>query len=146
MVNFFGGVMAPSQRTPAAGSAGPSLTDVTKPILVVDDDPAVLGTVADLLELEGHRVERAGNGREALEAVERRRPCLVLLDMRMPLVDGWAFARELKAREIDLPIIVMTAAQDAAAWAEQIGAAAVLAKPFDVDNLLDTVERLRMAP
>jgi DNA-binding NtrC family response regulator len=138
--------MAPSRRDPAAGTAGAALTDITKPILVVDDDPAVLGTVADLLELEGHRVERAGNGREALEAVERRRPSLVLLDMRMPLVDGWAFAKELKARDIDLPIIVMTAAQDASAWAEQIGAAAVLAKPFDVDNLLDTVERLRMAP
>jgi DNA-binding response OmpR family regulator len=116
---------------------------VSKPILVVDDDPSLLSIVADLLELEGHRVERAKNGKQALEAIERIDPMLVLLDMRMPVIDGRSFVSELKTRGITLPIIVMTAAEDARAWADEIGAAAILPKPFDVDSLLETVERLR---
>lgn len=136
--------MAPNDQDPSS-SPVTSLTDVTKPILVVDDDPALRGIVADLLEVEGHRVERAGNGQEALEAVERRLPSLVLLDMRMPTVDGRAFVQSLAERGIEVPIIVMTAAQDARAWATEIGAADVLAKPFDVDNLLQTVARFREA-
>jgi urea transport system substrate-binding protein len=123
----------------------PQLEDITPPILVVDDDPALLATVSDLLELEGHRVVRAENGQDALDAVERVRPALVLLDMRMPVVDGWEFARLLAERGITLPIVVMTAARDARAWAEEIGAAGFLAKPFGVDNLLETVDRLRRA-
>jgi CheY-like chemotaxis protein len=128
--------------SPTPGSR-PKLTDVSKPILVVDDDPSLLSIVADLLEVEGHRVERAKNGKQALEAIERIDPMLVLLDMRMPVVDGRDFVGELKTRGITLPIIVMTGAAEARAWAEEIGAAAVLPKPFDVNSLLDTVERLR---
>jgi DNA-binding response OmpR family regulator len=130
----------PPAPTPASP---PRLTDVSKPILVVDDDPSLLSIVADLLELEGHRVERAHDGKQALEAIERIDPMLVLLDMRMPVVDGRRFVGELKARGITLPIIVMTGSSDARAWAREIGAAAVLPKPFDVNSLLNTVERLR---
>jgi CheY-like chemotaxis protein len=126
-----------------APASPPQLTDVSKPILVVDDDPAVLSIVADLLELEGHRVERAKNGKQGLDAVQRIQPSIVLLDMRMPVVDGRRFVEELNTRGISLPIIVMTAAEDGRAWAEEIGAAAVLPKPFDVQSLLETVERLR---
>ncbi len=118
---------------------------MTPPILVVDDDPALLATVADLLELEGHRVMRAEDGQAALEAVEQLQPSLILLDMRMPMLDGWEFARQLGNRGITLPIVVMTAAQNARGWAEEIGAAGFLAKPFDIDDLLATVERIRKA-
>ena len=114
------------------------------PILIVDDDPSILTTVWEILDLEGYPVETATNGAEALEAVERARPSLVLLDMRMPVCNGWEFARALKERGVQLPIVVMTAAQDARHWAEEIGADGYLAKPFDLLNLLDTVERLRV--
>ncbi len=113
------------------------------PILVVDDDPSILSTVSEILDLEGYPVETAANGAEALRAVERSRPSLVLLDMRMPVLDGWGFARALKERGLKLPILVMTAAQNARRWAEEIGADGYLAKPFDLLNLLDAVERLR---
>ena len=110
------------------------------PILIVDDDPAILSTVADILEFEGYPVERAANGAEGLAVVERVRPALVLLDMRMPVIDGWGFARVLQERGVQLPILVMTAAQDARRWAQEIGAQGFIAKPFDLSDLLSAVE------
>jgi CheY-like chemotaxis protein len=69
-------------------------------------------------------------------------PELMLLDMRMPVLDGWGVARELKARGIRLPILVMTAAQNARHWADEIGAAGYVAKPFELPELMSAVERL----
>ncbi len=114
-----------------------------EPILVVDDDPAILETVTDILQDEGYAVATAKNGQEALQEVERRRPSLVLLDMRMPVLDGWGFARLLAERGIRVPIVVMTAAQDARRWAQEIGAAGFVPKPFDLAELLLAVERVR---
>jgi two-component system, chemotaxis family, chemotaxis protein CheY len=113
------------------------------PILVVDDDDSIRETVAEILEVEGYPVTSAANGEEALEMVARNQPALVLLDMRMPVLDGWGFARELRERGIKLPILVMTAAQNARTWAEEIGADGFVAKPFDLDDLLRKVARLR---
>jgi two-component system chemotaxis response regulator CheY len=118
-------------------------TEMDAPILVVDDDQTILNTVAEILHLEGYPVTTASNGAEALQAVERTEPSLVLLDMRMPILDGWSFARQLRARGVDTPILVMTAAQDARLWAEEIGAEGFLAKPFDLMELLDAVASLR---
>ena len=115
------------------------------PILVVDDDPSILATVSEILEFEGYPVSTASNGAEALAQIERRQPSLILLDMRMPVMDGWGFARRLAEQGVRLPIVVMTAAQDARRWAEEIGAAGFVPKPFDLPDLLDTVERLRAA-
>jgi urea transport system substrate-binding protein len=106
------------------------------PILVIDDDPAILDTVAEILQFEGYPVITAANGAEGLQYVEQSRPTLVLLDMRMPIMDGWEFARVLKERAITPPIVVMTAAQDARRWAQEIEATAYLAKPFELEELL----------
>lgn len=111
-------------------------------ILVVDDDPSILNTVREILDFEGYRVETATNGEEALRAVERTTPSLVLLDMRMPVLDGWGFARKLSEQGVVLPILVMTAAHDARLWAQEIGASGFLAKPFDLHELLNAVEGL----
>ncbi|HEX9988196.1 MAG TPA: response regulator [Chloroflexia bacterium] len=108
-------------------------------ILVVDDDPSILSTVADILEFEGYNVEVAANGAEGLRVLERVHPKLVLLDMRMPVLDGWDFARALRERGIILPILVMTAAQDARRWAQEIGAAGYVSKPFELLDLLTAV-------
>jgi CheY-like chemotaxis protein len=112
-------------------------------ILIVDDDPSIRATVTEILEFEGYPVEAAANGAEALRSIERSRPSLVLLDMRMPVLDGWGFARALRERGMRLPILVMTAAQNARAWAEEIGADGFVAKPFDLPELLDAVDRVR---
>lgn len=112
-------------------------------ILIVDDEPDIRATVSAMLEIEGYRVDEAINGADALRVLEDRAPDLILLDMRMPVLDGWGFARELRERGHRTPIVVMTAARDAAHWASEIAAAAFVAKPFGFDDLIRAVERAR---
>jgi two-component system chemotaxis response regulator CheY len=114
-----------------------------RPILVVDDDPEILAMLRDFLESEGLAVRTAANGAEALEALDDVVPALILLDMRMPVLDGWAFAKRLHERALTYPIVVMTAAESARRWAEEIGATGYIAKPFDVNELLEMIERHR---
>jgi DNA-binding response OmpR family regulator len=108
----------------------------------VDDDAKVRETIEAFLRAEGYAVQTAADGAEALEHVGRQLPCVVLLDMRMPIMDGWDFVRELRAREIDLPIIVMTAAQDARRSAEEIGAPAYVAKPVSFPALIARIDQV----
>jgi CheY-like chemotaxis protein len=114
-------------------------------VLVVDDEPDIRATVAEMLEIEGYSVEEASNGADALRAIELHAPDLILLDMRMPVLDGWGFAAELHRREVDIPIVVMTAARDAARWADEIAASGSLSKPFGFDDLIRTVGEVRGA-
>ena len=112
-------------------------------VMVVDDEPHIRATVTEMLEAEGYDVVEAANGAEALAAIEVTPPDLVLLDMRMPVLDGWGFASELRRRGHPVPIVVMTAARDAARWASEITAAAFVAKPCGLDDLISAVERAR---
>lgn len=114
-------------------------------VLVVDDEPDIRATVAEMLEIEGYAVDEAANGQDALRAIELRVPDLILLDMRMPVLDGWGFAAELNRRHLEIPIVVMTAARDAARWAAEIAATASLSKPFGFDDLIRTVGEVRGA-
>jgi two-component system chemotaxis response regulator CheY len=97
--------------------------------------------VVDILEFEGYQVETALDGAQGLEVLERVRPTLILLDMRMPVLNGWDFARIMRERGIDVPVLVMTAAQDARRWAQEIGADGFIAKPFYLLDLLNAVEK-----
>jgi DNA-binding response OmpR family regulator len=109
--------------------------------LVVDDDELIRQFVVDALGQEGYRTLAAANGAEALGLLARADPDLALLDMWMPVMDGWAFAREVKERGIRLTVVTMTAAENARRFAAEIGAAAYLGKPFDLDDLLGVVAR-----
>jgi DNA-binding NtrC family response regulator len=117
---------------------------VTGPILVVDDDEGILDVVVMTLEFQGFETRAARHGAEALAIVQQEMPSAILLDMRMPVMDGWAFARALQDRDIHVPIIVMTAAQDARRWAGEIGADAYMEKPFDLGRMVEIVERLAL--
>lgn len=111
-------------------------------VLVVDDDPDLRELVAEALEARGYLVERADNGIEALDRVAERLPQLILLDMRMPLMDGWAFARALHDKYgRTIPIVVVTAAEDSKLRAAEIGADADLGKPFQLSRLFEVVQR-----
>jgi CheY-like chemotaxis protein len=123
---------------PRAGVDGHQST-----VLVVDDDTSILDTVSAILSGEGYDVISASTGQEALAAVARSKPVLILLDMRMPVMDGWAVARALREQGVKVPIVVMTAAESAKRWADEVGAEGYLAKPFGLDELLATVERFR---
>ncbi len=112
----------------------------TGPVLVVDDDEGIREFVAIALSDEGYEVATATDGAAALELVEQRPPAVILLDMRMPVMDGWAFTREYRRRPgPHAPIVVVTAARDAGDRAAQIGAEGVLPKPFRLAELLDVV-------
>ena len=110
-------------------------------VLVIEDDLDILSTVADILEFEGFQVVKAMNGEEGLAALQSAQPALVLLDMRMPVLDGWEFARIMKEQGIKVPILVMTAARDARRWAQEIGAQGYVSKPFHLPDLVAAVEK-----
>jgi CheY-like chemotaxis protein len=110
----------------------------------VDDDPKIRELVSDLLEMEGYDVYTATNGAEALEFLERTTPRLVVLDIRMPVLDGWGFARAVKEQCSALPMLVMSGAEDAGRCATEIGAAGFVSKPFDLDDLLSAIERFSL--
>ena len=110
-------------------------------VLVVDDDPSILDTVTSILSSEGFQVMAANGGQQALGLLNSWHPTLVLLDMRMPIMDGWAVAAAMKDSGSKVPIVVMTAAESAKKWADEIGAAGHLAKPFLLDELIECVEQ-----
>jgi DNA-binding response OmpR family regulator len=123
-----------------SGSAGKAGERAGSRVLVVDDDPSILDTVTSILTSEGFQVMAASGGAQALSLLQSWHPTLVLLDMRMPIMDGWAVARAMRESGSKVPIIVMTAAESAKRWADEIGAAGHLAKPFGLDELLECVE------
>lgn len=109
-------------------------------VLVVDDEEPICQMVRDALEMEGYTVETAAGGDEALAIVRRRSPDLILLDVNMPRVDGWAVLGELRAAAgRQTPVVVMTAGYQAQDQALASGAQGYLGKPFDIDDLLEAV-------
>lgn len=118
-----------------------------RPVLVVDDDQDIRETVALVLRAKGFGVELAADGVEALEHLERGgSPSLILLDLRMPRMNGLELLRELRARRWQLPVVVLTGDHAAAAEAARSGAKECLIKPVDLDALLGAVERFGDGP
>ena len=112
-----------------------------KTIMIIEDEPAIRGLLSMTLECENYHVETAGDGREALDKVERVQPDAILLDLVLPNMDGWAFVNALSERsETDgIPIIAVSASQRYLNVGER-GVHAFLSKPFDVDTLLVVLE------
>jgi DNA-binding response OmpR family regulator len=112
-------------------------------VLVVEDDPDLLALVQMILEDVGFQVRTAREGGAALERVAEQMPGVILLDMRMPGMNGWEFARAFRARwGRACPIVVVTAAENARDRAAEIGADDWLSKPFDLTDVVAAVERL----
>jgi CheY-like chemotaxis protein len=111
-------------------------------VLVVDDDDDLRDVVASFMDLIDVDTAQAENGRTALEVTRERHPDVILLDMKMPVMDGWAFCRALDASGLRRPpIVVMTAAPDPSVRAAEVGAQAWIGKPFECDELLAVVRR-----
>lgn len=116
---------------------------LTRCVLVVDDDEAVLAAVQDALGFEGYDVLQGRHGAEALALLGSRRVDMILLDLRMPVMHGWAFAEAYRALPgPQAPLVVFSAATEVDRWARQVGADAWLPKPFELDDLLALVEKL----
>ncbi len=111
-----------------------------KRVLVVDDDPAVQRFVRLALQTVGYRVEVAGDGAEALGKLPEVRPHLVVLDLVMPVLDGWGVLRELRGRSGPQILVLSEVADPRRALAE--GAAACLGKPVTAAVLIEACSRL----
>ena len=115
-----------------------------RPILIVDDDHGIRGVLTQILQDEGHRVSTASNGLEALQTLRKSlRPCVILLDLMMPVMNGWEFMSRRSQDDgiSDIPVVVISADQQAREKATAIGAEDCLEKPIDLNRLIDTVER-----
>jgi CheY-like chemotaxis protein len=107
-------------------------------VLVVDDDDEIRDAICGVLEAEGYTTMIAENGERALRAIDNgRRPCVVLLDLMMPVMNGWDFMRAVAAKRDldDLPVVVVSAYSEKPAP----GAKRILKKPLDVKQLLAAV-------
>ncbi len=117
------------------------ISDTAPDILVVDDSPGIVEAVTQVLDEEGYRVRTAANGREALCRVIERLPDVILLDLMMPIMDGWEFVARLKK----LPnggkprIVLLSAVRGLELEADGTRADDWLGKPFTVEDLLDKV-------
>jgi two-component system response regulator FixJ len=110
-------------------------------IFVVDDDPAVRKAVRFLLQVAGFKVELYSTARDFLDAYDETQPGCLILDIRMPGMDGFELQEELAARQSPLPIIFITGHGNTGAKARALdrGAVGFIAKPFDNQVLLKQV-------
>jgi CheY-like chemotaxis protein len=111
-------------------------------LLVIDDDVNIREMLDMVLASEGFEVVAVAHGAAALRMLEQVRPHVILLDMKMPVMDGWEFLRryrELPGEKV--PVVVLTAAQDDKRRAADVGADAYIAKPFAIDDLLRVLDQ-----
>ena len=126
---------APTPTVLRAASERPAACPAERTVLVLDDDPDMAQAIQELVEEQGYRAILAGDGREALALLEKERPCLMLIDVFMPVMNGVEFLRVIKrnSRLSGIPRVIMTAAND-----QMIGVkedVSVLYKPVDLDSL-----------
>jgi len=135
-----------SAQKPAAAVLGPvspaRRARSVKRILLVDDDPTVRDSLNDVLTGEGYSVIPAENGAAALELAARQPVDLALLDLNMPVKNGWDTFQQLTLDHPLIPVIIVTARPNQLFTALGAGAGALLEKPMDVPVLLRTMEKL----
>lgn len=115
-----------------------------KKILIVDDEPGIIEEVKSYFEEEGYRVETADSGKDGIRILKRMRPDLLILDIKLPDINGLEVLKSSKESLPDTKVIVMTGYVDQKLIdeAERLGRDAFLAKPFDLNHLHQEVERL----
>ncbi|MDR7149341.1 DNA-binding response OmpR family regulator [Hydrogenophaga palleronii] len=119
---------------------------MSQKILIADDEPNILISLEFLMKREGYEVVVARDGQEAIDAIERERPALVLLDVMMPIKTGFDVCHEVRASETlrDTPILMLTAkGRDTdVAKGLALGANAYMTKPFSTKELVQKVREM----
>ena len=119
---------------------------MTPSVLVVDDERALRTVLRTRLKLAGYRVVEADSGEDALEQLEREQPDVMLLDLRLPGIDGWGVLEQLRHDERlpGLRVVVVTAhgGPEVAGRARELGCRAVLQKPFALRELVSTLDQI----
>ena len=116
---------------------------MAKKILIVDDEPDVLKLAVFRLKKAGYEILTAFDGQKALSLIRNEKPDLILLDLRLPILDGPEVCKQVKNNEElkQIPIILFTATLDAAVAekAKELGASDFILKPFDSEELLEKI-------
>lgn len=111
-------------------------------VLVIDDDDAVCEVLREALTEDGYAVATVPHGAAALDLIRHHQPEVILLDLRMPIMDGWSFAEQYKRMaKPPASLIVLTALKDGEESAKRIGAAALIRKPFELDEVEAAIAR-----
>jgi CheY-like chemotaxis protein len=113
----------------------------SKQVLIVDDDSDIRDAITQILEYEGFEVATASNGQEGINLLSGTRPALILLDLMMPVMNGWQFKSELEANPEfkNIPVIILSADGSIHQKSERAHVAGYLKKPIQLDTLLTTV-------
>jgi two-component system, OmpR family, copper resistance phosphate regulon response regulator CusR len=115
---------------------------MSKKILIVDDDSSILESLSKLLGAEGYEIELAEDGQQAIEKLVQNHVDLLLLDLGMPVKDGWSTMRWLAEVNPLFPVILMTGQSNQRAPAARAGADVLMEKPLDVPRLLQIIHDL----
>jgi PAS domain S-box-containing protein len=128
----------PLDERPIAAQAGRAR------ILLVDDDRAMLDATSTALRDWGYAVDEAADGETALRLLQAVKPDLMLVDLMMPVMDGWTLVLRIRQHRLgdSIPLVVFSADRDAQAHAKELNAAAALRKPFSLEELQDVLGRL----
>ena len=130
-------------RDEASPDAVPELDRPTVgKVLVVEDEADLVWVIRFNLEMEGYRTYVASNGEAALEMLRTDPPDIMLLDLMMPVMDGWTVLEEISKRGLDRPKVIVVSARTAAgdrARAARYEVSGYMAKPFDMDELLEAI-------
>jgi len=119
---------------------------MTKRILLVDDERSIRESLSKILQAEDYEVVLAENGREAIEKHSAERIDLLLLDLNIPVKNGWAILEWLAEVNPPLPVVIITGRSNQRTLAETAGADALMEKPLDVPLLLQTIRELLIEP
>jgi len=113
-------------------------------ILIVDDDRAMLDATSTVLREWGYAVDEAADGETALRLLRATKPDLMLVDLMMPVMDGWTLVLRMRQQGLGeaIPLVIFTADRDAQARARELNAAAALRKPFSLEELQDVLGRV----
>lgn len=122
----------------------------TNYLLIVEDDPDILKLLSTTLTFKGYRIVTMRNGKDALEAVQRERPAVIITDIMMPRLDGFGLVHRLRIDPTmrNIPVIFITATYvtpEDKEFALNIGATRFIQKPVDLEDFLKTVEELLKA-
>jgi CheY-like chemotaxis protein len=109
-------------------------------VLIIEDDREIRDTLADVFEVDGYDVTHASNGLEGLAQARQQHPDVIVLDLMMPVMDGWQFREEQKRDPsiADVPVVVVSAFRDVG----EMDVAAFIPKPCNIDELLETAHRV----
>jgi PAS domain S-box-containing protein len=140
------GLLKPIDREELLITVAEMLSEAHKgPVLIIDDDADIRTLLSTALEKQGYQIQTAATGEIGLELANQLRPALILLDMRLPGMDGFSVLRVLKESGLtaDIPVIAMTGSQElninARARVLALGASDFIAKPFDMNRLVEEV-------